>query len=129
MATRGCAGRRSNAPGSARGDHILRPVHLLLPTREAPPPMIYPKDKAERKGLTCTCGIGPWDVEGTCANCGCTERGLLVQQHAHPFDRDYFNGGAKVGGYAHEGYWDYPVHWTPFRKVMELKPESVLEIG
>lgn len=45
------------------------------------------------------------------------------------FDRHYFNGGAKVGGYAYEGYWDYPVHWLTFDKVMALKPESVLEVG
>lgn len=45
------------------------------------------------------------------------------------FDKHYFNGGSKVGGYAHEGYWDYPVHWLTFEKLMELKPESVLEIG
>jgi len=47
----------------------------------------------------------------------------------HPFDRDYFNGGAKVGGYAREGYWDYPVHYLTAEKVMALRPESVLEIG
>jgi SAM-dependent methyltransferase len=48
---------------------------------------------------------------------------------SHVFDKDYFHGGKKVGGYANEGYWDYPVHWTTFRKVMEYKPESVLELG
>ena len=48
---------------------------------------------------------------------------------SHPFDSAYFNGGGRVGGYAREGYWDYPVHWTTVRKVMEQKPESVLEIG
>lgn len=45
------------------------------------------------------------------------------------FDRHYFNGGAKVGGYAYEGYWDYPVHWVTFDKIMALRPESVLEVG
>jgi predicted SAM-dependent methyltransferase len=45
------------------------------------------------------------------------------------FDAHYFNGGGKVGGYAYEGYWDYPVHWITFNKLMDLKPESVLEIG
>lgn len=45
------------------------------------------------------------------------------------FDQHYFNGGKKVGGYAYEGYWDYPVHWVTFDKLMSLKPESVLEIG
>ena len=47
----------------------------------------------------------------------------------HPFDKDYFTGGHKVGGYAGEGYRDYPCHQITFDKVMELKPESVLEIG
>jgi predicted SAM-dependent methyltransferase len=45
------------------------------------------------------------------------------------FDKHYFNGGGKVGGYAHEGYWDYPVHWVTYQKVMEHNPESILEIG
>jgi predicted SAM-dependent methyltransferase len=45
------------------------------------------------------------------------------------FDQHYFNGGGKVGGYAYEGYWDYPVHWVTFEKLMELQPKSVLEIG
>ena len=47
----------------------------------------------------------------------------------HPFDKDYFHGGKKVGGYAREGYWDYPVHNVTHRKLMEYKPESVLEVG
>ncbi len=42
----------------------------------------------------------------------------------------YFDGGrGKVGGYAREGYWDYPVHWNTFGHVMLRNPESVLEIG
>ena len=45
------------------------------------------------------------------------------------FDQHYFNGGGKVGGYAYEGYWDYPVHWLTFNKLMDLNPKSVLEIG
>ncbi len=45
------------------------------------------------------------------------------------FDKHYFNGGGKVGGYAYEGYWDYPVHWITFEKIMELEPKSVLEVG
>lgn len=47
----------------------------------------------------------------------------------HNFDKDYFHGGKKVGGYANEGYWDYPVHNVTYRKVMEYRPESVLELG
>lgn len=52
------------------------------------------------------------------------------QQRKKAYDRHYFNGGdGGVGGYSREGYWDYPVHWLTYRKVMEKKPESVLEIG
>jgi len=51
------------------------------------------------------------------------------EERRRAYDRRYFGGGGPVGGYAREGYWDYPVHWTTFQKVMELKPESVLEIG
>lgn len=47
----------------------------------------------------------------------------------HPFDQHYFNGGGKVGGYAHEGYRDFNCHQITFDKVMALKPESVLELG
>jgi len=45
------------------------------------------------------------------------------------FDRHYFDGGKKVGGYAREGYWDFPVHEITFRYILDRKPESVLEIG
>lgn len=45
------------------------------------------------------------------------------------FDKRYFNGGGHVGGYAYEGYWDYPVHWVTFNHVLAKKPESVLEVG
>lgn len=51
------------------------------------------------------------------------------QNRAELFDKHYFNGGQKVGGYAHEGYWDYPVHWLTYQKVMDHKPQSILEIG
>jgi predicted SAM-dependent methyltransferase len=47
----------------------------------------------------------------------------------HPYDKHYFHGGAKVGGYASPGYRDFPVHWTTYARVMERKPESVLELG
>jgi predicted SAM-dependent methyltransferase len=46
------------------------------------------------------------------------------------YNYKYFDGGrGKVGGYAREGYWDYPVHWNTFGHVMLRNPESVLEIG
>lgn len=48
---------------------------------------------------------------------------------SHPFDQHYFHGGGKVGGYAREGYADFNVHWTTYAKLMELKPDSVLELG
>lgn len=45
------------------------------------------------------------------------------------FDKDYFNGGKKNGGYAREGYWDYPCHWATYEKILEENPQSVLELG
>ncbi len=45
------------------------------------------------------------------------------------FDRHYFDGGRKVGGYAREGYWDFPVHELTFRHILERRPESVIELG
>ena len=45
------------------------------------------------------------------------------------FDKAYFNGGAKYGGYSREGLWDFPVHNITARHVLERKPESVLELG
>ncbi len=45
------------------------------------------------------------------------------------FNKDYFNGGAKHGGYAREGMWDFPVHEITARHILHRKPESVLEIG
>lgn len=45
------------------------------------------------------------------------------------FDKAYFNGGGKVGGYAREGYRDFPAHEITFQHIMIRRPESVLEIG
>lgn len=45
------------------------------------------------------------------------------------FDKHYFNGGRKVGGYANEGYRDFAVHEITARHILARKPESVLEIG
>jgi len=45
------------------------------------------------------------------------------------YDRAYFTGGGKVGGYAREGYWDYPVHEITAKHVLARSPQSVLEIG
>jgi len=52
-----------------------------------------------------------------------------AENRAPLFDRAYFNGGGKVGGYAREGYWDYPVHEVTARHILARKPESVLELG
>jgi len=45
------------------------------------------------------------------------------------FDKHYFNGGSKYGGYAREGLWDFPVHNITAAHILSRKPESVLEIG
>jgi predicted SAM-dependent methyltransferase len=48
---------------------------------------------------------------------------------AEMFDKHYFHGGAKVGGYAHEGYRDFLANWAVFERVAEKEPKSILEIG
>lgn len=50
-------------------------------------------------------------------------------QRAEWFGKDYFNGGKIRGGYAHEGYWDYPVHEVTTQHILARRPESVLEVG
>jgi predicted SAM-dependent methyltransferase len=70
--------------------------------------------------------VMPWGELGTDM---IIEAKKEVTERKNLFDKHYFNGGKKVGGYAREGYWDYPVHNVTFDKVMELKPKSVLEIG
>lgn len=45
------------------------------------------------------------------------------------FDKHYFNGGGKVGGYAREGYWDYNCHEVTAQNILARKPESVLELA
>lgn len=45
------------------------------------------------------------------------------------FGSDYFNGGKLRGGYAREGYWDYPIHAVTALHVLARKPKSVLELG
>lgn len=52
------------------------------------------------------------------------------EERKEAYNRHYFDGGrGKVGGYSREGYWDYPVHWLTFDKIMQERPESVLELG
>lgn len=45
------------------------------------------------------------------------------------YDRHYFDGGTKYGGYAPPGYRDFPCHETTARHILNRKPESVLELG
>lgn len=45
------------------------------------------------------------------------------------FDKAYFGGGGKWGGYAREGYRDFPVHEITVRKILAKRPESVLELA
>ena len=71
-----------------------------------------------------------------------TESGFIAAGQIHAqgqqlpreqlFDKEYFNGGRKVGGYAmgpDGAYRDFEVHWHTFNHVMSRKPESVLELG
>ena len=45
------------------------------------------------------------------------------------YDKSYWNGGAKFGGYVREGYRDFPVHHVTAAHVLAQKPMSVLELG
>lgn len=56
-------------------------------------------------------------------------KNMSTSERKELFDKHYFNGGGKVGGYAYEGYWDYPIHWVTFEHLMSNNPKSVLEIG
>lgn len=52
------------------------------------------------------------------------------KQRQEAYNLDYFNGAkGKFGGYAYEGYWDFPIHWNTVDKILSLNPQSVLEIG
>ena len=58
----------------------------------------------------------------------------IVQDQPKPkreelFDSAYFNGGAKWGGYAREGYWDFPCHDITLKHILFRNPQSVLEVG
>jgi predicted SAM-dependent methyltransferase len=46
------------------------------------------------------------------------------------YGRHYFDGGrGGFGGYTREGYRDFQCHAVTAQKILDLKPESVLEIG
>lgn len=52
------------------------------------------------------------------------------EERKRAYDRRYFDGArGNVGGYSKEGYWDYPVHWTTFQRILGYNPSSVLELG
>ncbi len=57
------------------------------------------------------------------------DHGHSVLTREEMFDKHYFNGGKKVGGYALEGYWDYPVHEITVGHILDRRPTSVLELG
>ncbi len=57
-------------------------------------------------------------------------------KHYHPlgdaeslYDKDYFNGGGKVGGYTGTGFQDFPSHWCVFDAIKKREPKSFIEIG
>lgn len=52
-----------------------------------------------------------------------------AEDRVSAFSKEYFNGGAKWGGYAFGGLADFPVHEITARYVLARKPESVLEFG
>lgn len=52
----------------------------------------------------------------------------LAYDPVKTFDREYFNGGRRVGGYK-PFYWDHPSYEIVARHVLARKPKSVLSIG
>jgi predicted SAM-dependent methyltransferase len=59
---------------------------------------------------------------------GPNKKELTSEQRACLFGRDYFDGGARHGGYR-GFYWDQPSNIVLAQKVLQRKPESVLELG
>lgn len=45
------------------------------------------------------------------------------------FDRRYFESDDQSIGYRGEGYRDFAVHWKTVEKIMEKKPQSLLDLG
>jgi predicted SAM-dependent methyltransferase len=109
----------------------------VRPYGEANTDMVVESVKPNRAGTRGPLGPGPVDIEAPPRDGTTTEdmtipdkeKVVLVKDRADLFDKHYFNGGGKVGGYAREGYWDYPVHEVTARHVLARKPESVLELG
>jgi predicted SAM-dependent methyltransferase len=56
-------------------------------------------------------------------------KSLEIMPRKEMFDKHYFHGGLKVGGYPNEGYRDFPSNWAVFEHIMDRKPDSVLELG
>ncbi len=55
---------------------------------------------------------------------------LSSEERAALFDNQYFDcGTGRVGGYSSPGYRDFPSHEIVARRILERKPESVLELG
>ncbi len=54
---------------------------------------------------------------------------VVPSDPASLFDRHYFDGGTKVGGYRPPGYADYPCHWSTFQHIMQRRPHDVVELG
>ena len=58
---------------------------------------------------------------------------VLSMTREEMFDKHYWEGGDKVGGYARDqfggAYRDFPVHEITARHILARRPESVLELG
>ncbi len=87
--------------------------------------------EAERDEAAAPPGAAPEEVPGAAppAPAGATPEYMLSPEGRRwAFDKHYFNGGKKVGGYADEGYQDFFVpHELTARHVLSRKPSSVLE--
>lgn len=93
-----------------------QPTHV--PVAQTPPE--HPQDTREGGEVA-----KPSTSEATTAN----PQGLQSPPPETIFDRAYFNGGGKWGGYAREGMWDFPVHNVTAQHVLQRHPSSVLELG
>lgn len=75
-----------------------------------------------------------WDstgklIDNNAAKETANKQAISGHSRAELFDKHYFNGGVKVGGYAREGMRDFPAHWLVHSHIMARKPKSVLELG
>lgn len=99
----------ANAPRSLTVEDV-QPIHRTKPTQVAPK-------------------TGPGHTAGR--NPPLTQVGESMSPE-EMYDKHYFNGGQKVGGYANDqwgAFRDFPVHEVTAAQVLHRQPKSALELG